>query len=292
MLFCQLAVACCRLDSPPLVIAQNHKLAEFRPGKKSLSLTTNMIQEQVIRRAARKITNYIQKYATLVGTEKKEEVFDLFDRMHRFFPHWVIMTCPVMHPELCYASKNARYILEYEMKDLVEICKPENYYSFVYEDDRMDLHDCFMRMHTTMEGVSAHEHADYRGVLHYRFKKGNGNYIYLRDERATLLLKGSGNLYYSLMLDVTEERIFTGVKFEFFRQEETMKKISEYKPSALRNTLSKREKELVTLFKQGFSVKEIAFHLNISHYTVRNIKSRMFEKYHVRSTNELLNMTA
>ena len=251
-----------------------------------------MIQEQVIRRAARKIINYIQKYATLVGTEKKEEVFELFDRMHRFFPHWVIMTCPVMHPEICYASKNAFYVLEYEMEDLIQISKPENYYSFVHEDDRMDLHDCFMQMHNIIESVSPAEHQDYRGVLHYRFKKGNGNYIYLRDERATLVLKGSGNLYYSLMLDVTQERVFSGVKLELFRQEETMKKISEYKPLALRTTLSKREKELVDLFKQGFSVKEIAFHLNISHHTVRNIKSRMFEKYNVRSTIELLNMTA
>ncbi len=251
-----------------------------------------MIQEQVIRRAARKIINYIQKYATLVDAEKKEEVFDLFDRMHRFFPHWVIMNCPVMHPDICYASKNAQHILGYEIKDLIQICKPENYYSFVHEDDRMDLHDCFMHMHTTMESVSTDEHQHYRGVLHYRFKKGNNNCIYLRDERATLLLKGSGNLYYSLMLDVTEERTFTGVKLELFRQEEAMKKISEYKPSSLRNTLSKREKELVDLFKQGFSVKEIAFHLNISHHTVRNIKSRMFEKYRVRSTIELLNMTA
>ena len=41
----------------------------------------------------------------------------------------------------------------------------------------------------------------------------------------------------------------------------------------------------------GLTTKEIAAHLNISNNTVRNIKSRMFAKYKVNNTIELLNRT-
>jgi len=95
-----------------------------------------------------------------------------------------------------------------------------------------------------------------------------------------------------LFRDVTAERPFTGVKVELFKQEDQgLTKIREYKPAARRNALSKREQELVNLMRQGLSTKEIAWYLNISQNTVRNIKSKMFEKYNVNNSIELLNMT-
>ncbi len=71
-----------------------------------------------------------------------------------------------------------------------------------------------------------------------------------------------------------------------------MIKIDEYKPSLGHRALTKREGEIIALVKQGLSTKEIAWYLNISHNTVRNTKSRLFEKFQVNNTVELLNMTA
>jgi DNA-binding NarL/FixJ family response regulator len=99
-------------------------------------------------------------------------------------------------------------------------------------------------------------------------------------------------LYYVLFRDITEEKTFTGVKAELFRQKQSLVKIDEYKPGAARNPLSKREKELISFIKQGLSTKEIAWHLNISPNTVRNIKSKLFEKYNVGNSIELLNMAS
>jgi DNA-binding CsgD family transcriptional regulator len=53
--------------------------------------------------------------------------------------------------------------------------------------------------------------------------------------------------------------------------------------------LSKRETELVALIRKGLRTKEIADQLKISHHTVRNIRQRMFEKYNVNNSIELLN---
>jgi DNA-binding CsgD family transcriptional regulator len=252
-------------------------------------ITIEMMKESVWMRMNDRLTAYIQNYVTLAGSEKREEVLDLFDKMHLLFPHWAIMTCPVMHPDINYLSKNYSYIFGdgYGINTSVE-----KYFDCVHDADQEDLHQCFNFIHGLLETVPPELHYQYRSVYHYRFKKMEGQSFYLYDEKAVLHLKGSGNLYYALFKDITAEKPFTGVKVEVFKQEHTLNKITEYKPSTERNTLSKREGELITLIKQGLSTKEIAWYLKISHNTVRNIKSKLFEKYNVNNTIELLNMTA
>jgi DNA-binding CsgD family transcriptional regulator len=251
-----------------------------------------MIREATLIRIADRLTAYIQNYVTLAGAEKREEVLDLFDKMHLLFPHWVIMTCPVMHPDIRYVSKNYPYLFGDNNGHIINGDSIAQYFEQVHDADRQDLHSCYDFIHNLIESVPAALHYQYRSIYHYRFKKQNNQYMYLHDEKAVLHLKGSGNLYFALCKDITEEKSFGGVKTEVFKQEHTLKKIAEYKPAAERNPLSKREGELVTLIKQGLSTKEIAWYLKISHNTVRNIKSKMFEKYNVNNTIELLNMTA
>jgi DNA-binding CsgD family transcriptional regulator len=250
-----------------------------------------MITDVVLTRANDKIISYIEKYVTLVDAAKKEEVLDLFDTMHRLFPHWVIATCPVIHPDIHYISKNAPFVFGESTDYLLKNGRMNRYLSQVHEADQEDLYACMTYLHDYLETIPPEEHPLYRTVFHYRYRKPDGQYIYLHDEKATLNLRGSGNLYYGLFRDVTAEKAFTGVKIELFRQDQALHKIKEYKPSAERNPLSKREGELVTLIRQGLSIKEIAGYLKISPNTARNIKSKLFEKYNVSNSIELLNMT-
>jgi DNA-binding CsgD family transcriptional regulator len=249
-----------------------------------------MINEGMLLRATDRIVSYIEKYVTVASPEKKEEILGLFDNMHKVFPQWAIMTCPIMHPEISYVSQNASHVLGYEHQFLQRNSFLRQFFQYVHEGDQVDLFDCLNFVHDFIESIPAEDHPLYRIGLHYRFRKQDGQFVYLYDEKATLAFK-PGNLYYGLFRDITNERTFTGVKAEVFKQEITVSKIQEYKPSAARNPLSKREKELVTLIKQGLSTKEIAWSLNISHNTVRNIKSKLFEKYNVNNSIELLNMT-
>lgn len=250
-----------------------------------------MVKEAVLMRMNDRLTAYIQNYVTLAGAEKREEVLDLFDKMQLLFPHWVIMTCPVMHPDINYISKNCTYVFGDNNGHTIN-SNVTQYFEQVHDADQKDLYSCFDFIHNFLEVIPAELHYQYRSIYHYRFKKTNGQYIYLHDEKAVLNLTGSGNLYFALFKDITTEKPFGGVKAEIFKQEHMLKKITEYKPAAERNPLSKREGELVTLIKQGLSTKEIAWYLKISHNTVRNIKSKLFEKYNVNNTIELLNMTA
>ncbi|MBC7936987.1 MAG: hypothetical protein H7Y86_16690 [Rhizobacter sp.] len=251
-----------------------------------------MMREGMLQRTTERVTSYIQQYVTLAGAEKREEVFRLFDNMQHFFPHWGIMTCQHMHPDILYMSDNCPYILGHSYEYLDKNNSIHKYFDHVHEADQADLHSCFAFQHDYLQAILPEQHQYYRSVFHYRFKTADGQSIYLQDEKAVLNLNGEGNLYYYLVRDVTAEKAFNGVKIELYRHEHTLKKINEYKPSARHSRLSKREGELVTLIKQGLSTKEIAWYLKISHHTVRNIKSKLFEKYKVNNTVELLNMTA
>jgi DNA-binding CsgD family transcriptional regulator len=250
-----------------------------------------MILKNKLVHSSNRVAHYIENYVTRAGAENKEEILDLFDKIHKLFPNWVICTCPMMHPDLHYVSQNGADVFGYSREYLIRNSRMEKFLFHVHDADQEKLYECISVMYDHLESVSSEEHDEYRMILHYRFRKPNGQFIYLHDEKAALNLRGSGNLYYSLFRDVTAERIFTGVKAELFKQKEGLKKIKEYRPSGDIRSLSKREQELVTLMRQGLSTKEIAGHLNISPNTARNIKSKLFDKYKVSSSIELLNMT-
>lgn len=250
-----------------------------------------MIKEALLMREANRVSSFIHERVQLVGAESRDEVLQLFETMYNFFPHWVITTCPKMHPEIHYVSQNCPFVFGFSREFLISIAAMERFMSHVHEDDQKDLFSCFTRVHTFLSEIPYQEHHLYRVVFHYRFRNADGEYIYLHDEKASLHLRGS-NLYYVLFKDITGERSFGGVKLEFFRQDEVLNKIEEYRPSILRNPLTPREKDLVLLLRQGLSTKEVAGRLGISHHTVRNIKSKLFEKYNVTNSIELLNLTA
>jgi len=249
-----------------------------------------MLREANIIRTVDRISAYIQRCVTVIAAERREEVVELFDSMNLLFPHWGIMSCPAMHPEIQYISKNMGSILGHTQEYISLNRTVDKTIRFVHEDDKDDVHQCMVYMQEFLETVPPDEHQNYRCVLHYRFQKADGQYIYLHDEKATLNLRGEGNLYYCLFHNQDNEQLFAGVKLEIFHQQNTLYKLREHRPAATRNPLSKRERELVTLIKRGLSTKEIAWHLNISHNTVRNIKSKLFEKYNVNNSIELLNM--
>jgi DNA-binding CsgD family transcriptional regulator len=251
-----------------------------------------MGREIAIARSVNKVTSYIEKYVKLAGAEEKEEVLLLFDRMHQLFPGWVLATCPVMHPNIRFMTKNAAAVFGYSNEYLLEHAAPDKYFHLVHDADKEDLFECYSFMNEYLESLSPEEHQEYRSIFHYRMRRPNGQYMYVQDEKATINLNGNGNLYYALLRDISNERTFNGVKMELIKNDPSYFKIKEFKPSAERNLLSKREGELVMLIRQGLSTKEIAGQLKISHNTVRNIKSRLFEKFNVNNTVELLNMTA
>jgi len=247
-----------------------------------------MIRESDLMRMSNRITDYLRPHVVLTGANKWHEMTELFDQIHNFFPGWVIMTCAVMHPDMHYISRNSEQIFGPEHERNNDL---NDFFRQVHDADQEDLHACFANLHEFLEMIPPALHYQYRGILHYRFRKQDGQYIYLHDEKAVLNFPNSGNLYFALLKDVTPEKRFEGVKLEIFNLLQPSVILRTFKPSANRRYLTKREADLVGLIKQGLSTKEIAWYLKISHHTVRNTKSKLFEKFKVNNTVELLNMT-
>jgi DNA-binding NarL/FixJ family response regulator len=151
------------------------------------------------------------------------------------------------------------------------------------------LKECFSFLQNFLQDKSPEEYFALRFVLQFRFRHKNGSYVLLQDEKASLKLQNSTYVYYSILKDVTEETVFTGVKLDIYRQDSSQQKLAEFRPATNHVRLSKRETELVALIRKGLRTKEIADRLKISHHTVRNIRQRMFEKYNVSNSIELLN---
>jgi DNA-binding CsgD family transcriptional regulator len=239
-------------------------------------------------RAGAKIISLVKEISGEQDLVSIEDTFPFMDAMQKIFPQWVFIICPFHHPDCRYISSNCEQVLGYTNDYLYDLF-PAGIMAHAHEDDQQDLQECFTFLHNYLKDKTPEEYFAMRLVLQFRFKHKNGNYLLVQDEKASLKLQNSSFIYYSILKDITEETIFTGVKLEVYKQDISQEKLTEFRPATQHVRLSKRETELVALIRKGLRTKEIADHLKISHHTVRNIRQRMFEKYNVNNSIELLN---
>jgi DNA-binding CsgD family transcriptional regulator len=254
--------------------------------KKKTSMTTALSLE----RAAQSIRAFLREH-TKENPQTRETVLSFMQGVQRIFPQWVLATCPVMHPELRFVTENCEAVFGYPLSHFTGPGNgAQTIASYIHEDDIDDVLKCFDYLNNFLKNCLPEEFPLLRCAFHYRFHHRKGNIITMRDEKAVMQIDDEASLYYSILKDTTSELVFTGVRLEIFKQEEmALEKIVDYRPSAERSKLSKRENELVGLIQRGLTTKEIAYQLHISHHTVRNIRQKMFEKYKVNNAIELLN---
>jgi DNA-binding CsgD family transcriptional regulator len=153
------------------------------------------------------------------------------------------------------------------------------------------VHACFGYCEDLVMSELSGDFLQVRCVFNYRLQHADGHYLHVHDEKASFRLGNGTTVYFCMMRDISHEKTFTGVKVEVFKLNGSLVKLGEYAPAKTSQKLSPREQDLIVLIRQGLTTKEIAYQLNISHNTVRNIRSKMFEKYRVNNVVELLNMT-
>jgi PAS domain S-box-containing protein len=239
-------------------------------------------------RAGERIISLVREISEEQELESMEHIFPFMDAMQKMFPQWVFMICPIHHPECRYISSNCEQVLGYRDEDLNDLF-PAGIMMKAHEDDQQDLRECFSHLQNYLGDKSPEEYIALRMIFQYRLRHRNGNYVHVQDEKASFKLQNSKVVYYSILKDITEQSPFKGVKLDVYRQDATQEKLTTFRPGRQQVKLSKREAELVTMIRNGLRTKEIADYLNISHHTVRNIRQRMFEKYNVNSSIELLN---
>jgi DNA-binding CsgD family transcriptional regulator len=236
---------------------------------------------------------YAQESTRPKDNAAENDVLAALYSMHKLSPTHAVITCPIRHKNFFYISENSQSIFGYDQQYMAAHFRElKDYISRVHEADTNDLNECIQFFSSFVQNEPPGDFQKLRAVFHYRFLHASGRSIYLQDEKAVLLTEKNKIIHYSLISKKPDEIAFAGVKLEVYKDENGLKKLFDYKPSASGNKLSNRERDLVQLIKQGLTTKEIASQLSISHNTVRNIKSKMFAKFNVTNTIELLNMTS
>jgi DNA-binding CsgD family transcriptional regulator len=218
-----------------------------------------------------------------------EELLKAASRMYMLNPQSIFFTCPVSHKDFFYISENCISLFGHNADHMHRVLSnPPAYITQVHGADIEDLQDCMSYIHQFVKTEATTNPQDFRCFFYYRFRHANGSYIYLQDQKATFAA-ADRTIYYSLLREIDPGTPFHGVKLEIYREQPYFEKVLSYKPSEAKK-LTSREADLMNLIRRGLSTKEIAHHLKLSHNTVRNIKSKMFSKYNVNNSIELLNV--
>lgn len=239
-------------------------------------------------RATKKVMTYLDEQVQDQSCGSIEEALPFIGTIQRMFPQWVLQTCVNNHPGTRFISENCGDIFGYTASQLLADHYPLMLFSHIHEEDIEDLHQCFLFIEQFLREENYHPTEELRFVFQYRIRHKNGHFVHLYDEKASLHASKELTVYYSLLRDISHESVFSGVKLDIYTQGTQLRKIIGFKPSG-DPQLSKREDDILGLIRQGFTNKEIAAQLKISPNTARNIRQKIFKRYNVSNSIELLN---
>lgn len=188
-----------------------------------------------------------------------------------------------------FVSDNYSSMLGYDLKE-VEQSGNAFFDSKVHPDDFIvNLRNGIglLRFYFT---IPIEQRKAYKLVSEYRVQNGKGNYIRIIEQQQGLEITSDGKIWLALStVDISPNQdLGLGVKSQIFNF-----KTGEIVPFLFETTprdkvLSKREKEVLELIKDGMLSKEIAQKLYISVHTVNTHRQRILEKLNVSNSIEAI----
>jgi DNA-binding CsgD family transcriptional regulator/PAS domain-containing protein len=197
-------------------------------------------------------------------------IFDMFQQKH------------------IYLSSNFSSILGY---NLDEVHQSGN----EYFDKKVHPEDFFQSTETGIYflkmafAIPHQERVHYKLFFDYRIQNSGGEYVRVIEQFKLLEADKRGNIWLALcLLDLSPDQ---NLDIPFRSRLMNMKTGEIYNFEPLKsqiNTLSNREKEVLSLLSQGLISKQIADHLYISQHTVNTHRQRIIEKLNVSNTIEAI----
>jgi DNA-binding CsgD family transcriptional regulator len=134
------------------------------------------------------------------------------------------------------------------------------------------------------------ERKHYKIIMDYRIVGPKGNYVRIIEQHQVLEMDPDGNIWLTLsFVDISPDQdLESGLRYSIVncKTGEVMGLPSEDKISSQSPTvkLSTREKQILSLIKEGYISKEIATKLFLSVHTVNTHRQRILEKLNVASS--------
>jgi DNA-binding CsgD family transcriptional regulator len=247
-----------------------------------------------IKRTSDAFINFIKtnpendQYERFKAETEIEKVIHHLSIVERLYPDQVLMLCNRSHPALQFVGSNCSNIFGFNDNEFRNLGVMD-FIERIHEDDVEHVKQCFDFMNNT----EPYDPIAHRFVLHYRFRKKAGGYIHLRDEKLAIESDNGKYIYFTMFKNITVQEKFYHVKLDIYQvQKGNVLKVYSYNPRQARLGVTPRQQEIIKLIVKGFSTKEIADTLNLSINTVKNHKQALFRKVNVKSSVELINLTA
>lgn len=187
-------------------------------------------------------------------------VFDMFRREHVF------------------TSYNFAELFGYDMA-LVEEQDSAYFDARVHPDDLLTLTRNGITLMRLFLGMPVRERPHFKLVNEYRIRNAEDKYIRVIEQHQVLELAPNGNLWLTLgIIDLSpNQEPYEGVKSQLLNYKTG--KIHPFTGTAeTENPLTKREKQVLQLVREGLLSKEISERLSISVHTVNTHRQRILQK--------------
>lgn len=205
----------------------------------------------------------------------------------KLFPQNVLMLCPVSHTgsKAEYITENCVTIFGHTNDELVRMELSE-FFSLIHPEDLQYTQQCLHFIRTLIP----FDPENYRFQMNYRIRHKSGLYRHIRDEKIAIKTELDSYLYLIVMSSIPEDEKFHSVRLEIYKSVSgNFVKSYSYNPRQEQNDITPRQQDIANLVSKGLTNQQIADHLNVSIFTVKNHKQTLFKKMNVKSSLELVN---
>ena len=186
-----------------------------------------------------------------------------------------------------FASYNFASLFGYDM-DEVTTGGNEYFNSRVHPDDHVDLLRTGIRLFRFFFSIPKADRPNYKAINEYRILNQSNEYVRVIEQHQSLELDKNGNVWLSLgVIDVSPNQQQDSGVISRIVNFKTGEIVSPNTGSSEQATnLTKREKEVLSLIRDGKLSKEISNDLSISVHTVNTHRQRILKKLQANNSME------
>lgn len=204
--------------------------------------------------------------------------------------HSCIFTVDVFKERYDFASDNFAHIFGYNPVWIKTIRKQGDLLEErIHPDDRAQLIECQIEHGQFIYSLPPEERNDYQQVFQMRMLNARQQYVNVISRHQVIQKDKNGKAWIIMgVMDLAPDQ----TPAKRIKRTVINRKTGEIlQPVVLlaEQQLTKREKEILTLIRQGFLSKEIAYKLNLSIYTVNNHRKNILAKLNAGNVIEAIN---
>ena len=238
-------------------------------------------------------------FANLFSSDEEDKIFEndfkpehdedvIFNHLRfaeMIHPEGGIMLCPISHSKSKYVGINCERIFGHSCETLTKMSLAE-FFELIHHDDIVPVQQCL----NFIKEFKPFDPATHRFVTRYRIRNSDGVYHYIQDEKLAIQTSKNAYLFLLLYSNISDEEKYYHVAMDIFKQVKgKFIKVYTYNPKQKEQGITPRQHDIARLILKGLSNQQIADHLSVSVFTVKNHKKMLFKKINVRNSVDFAN---